>query len=465
VSPVTPSPQADILDLPDLDKGEDAEEVDVGHFELSLSDDEEAPDEAIPVDTFEVDIQVLTDSGSNEAASDLDVGGNELMEPLPNDVADQDGESAHPAGAELDLHLDTPLESDEPSSDAELGDDGLEALPELVNEDGDGDAGPEHERAYLPSAPEGAVAKGPSYDSEWLLLGTPCSALWAGQGLVLGAAEHLMRFGTERRSQDLPARTRTLSLARLDDDRVMLATTRGLLELTPDGNAGLTELSELGRASASAGSDVVELAAAHGGHYALWARLANGELLRKRDGVWGRHEAGGSVRALSSYEEHVTLLVVSHRPTLQVSSDGGSSFREILLPEPAATVALGSGATAVSHGALLALADAQRGLCISNDGGETFRMVVGAVNVTAMAIGQHAGENRLFAALYRESKDVSELISVAFDSATPLSIAELAGQPDEDAEETGRTQALVFAGAELWAAGGYGLAKLRSPRS
>jgi len=456
------SPPADALDLPDLDKGDDADDIDVGVFELSLSDDDEVAEETVPIDTFEVDIQVLTDSGSNEAASDLDVGGNELMEALPDDVADQDGDAVHPVGNELDLHLDTPLESDEPSSDAELGDDGLEPLPELLDAEGDGEAGPDVERAYLPSAPEGTIAKGPAYDSEWLLLGTPCSALWARDGLVLAAAEHLMRFGVERRSQALPPSTRVFSLSRLQDDRVMMATTRGLLELTPGGSAGFVEPPELARAS---GAEIVELASTSGGRYASWARLANGALVRQRDGVWERHEAGGAVRALTSHEQLVTLLVVSHRPTLQVSSDGGSSFREILLPEPAATVALGAATTALARGGVVALADAERGLCVSNDGGETFRMVIGAVNVTAIALGEHGGEPTLFAALYRESKDASELIAVDLETGHPLRIAELTGEADEDAEETGRTQALAFVDAELWAAGGYGLAKLRPRRA
>ena len=56
-----------------MDKGDDGDEVDVGSFELSLTDDDEQADDA-KSDTFEVDIQVLTDSGSNEAASDLDIG-------------------------------------------------------------------------------------------------------------------------------------------------------------------------------------------------------------------------------------------------------------------------------------------------------------------------------------------------------------------------------------------------------
>lgn len=453
------APPAESLDLPDLDKGDDADDVDVGTFELDLNDGGAEPDEGAPLDGFEIEIQVLTDSGSNEAASDLDVGGNELMPPLPEEVADRDDDAHHVERAELDLHLDRPLESDEPSSDAELGDDGLEELPALLSEDGDGDAGPDVERAYLPSAPEGTIARGPSYEAEWLLLGTACSALWAGRGSVLGAAEHLMRFGTERQSQELPAGTRVSSLALLEDESAMLATTRGLLRVTTSHTAAEPEPARSG------GADVVELAAASGGRYRLWARLSNGALFRLRDGVWERHEAGGTVRALTSDEQRVTLLVVSHRPTLQLSSDGGSSFREVLLREPAATVAQGAAPTALSRGPLVALADPERGLCVSSDGGETFRMVIGAVNVTAVALGERAGAARVFAAVYREGRDVTEVVAVDAQTALPSLIAELAGEPEEEAEETGRTLALVFADGALWAAGGYGLTKLTPPRA
>jgi hypothetical protein len=453
------SPPTESLDLPELDKGDDNDDVDVGTFELDLNEADAELDEAPPVDTFEIDIQVLTDSGSNEAASDLDVGGNDLLPPLPDANGDRDDEGFHPERAELDLHLDSPLESDEPSSDAELGDDGLEQLPALVSEEGDGDAGPDVERAYLPSAPEGAIARGPDYSTEWLLLGTPCSALWAERGSVLGAAEHLMRFGQERSSHALAPGTRVSSLCLLEDASVLLATTRGLQRFTASGSSASEP--EAARVS---GADVVELASARGGRYAAWARSSNGALSRLRDATWERHETGGIVRALTSDEQRVTLLVVSHRPTLQVSSDSGSSFREILLPEPAATVAQGAAPTAVSRGPLVALADPERGLCISNDGGETFRMIVGAVNVSAVTIGEHAGAPTVFAAVYRESRDLTQILAVDVDRAEPLRIAELAGQPEEDTEETGRTQALVFTSGALWAGGGYGLTRLTAPQ-
>ncbi len=450
-------PQAEALDLPDLDKGDEGDEVDVGSIELSLGDESDPLDPEGTIDSYEVDIQVLTDSGSNEAASDLDVGVSDLLEVLPEIAEGHESEAPPAATAELDLHLETPLESDDPSSDAELGDDGLEELPELMSEEGDGDAGPDLERAFLPSAPEGEIPKGPTYASEWLLLGSACSALCAGGDVVLGAAEHLMRFGAERRSDPLPVGTRVSSLVLLATGSVVMATTRGLLEFTVSGSWAFNEAPDQARGS---GADIVELAAAPGEH-ALWARLSSGVLLRQRAGTWERHEAGGEVRALTCRGQHVTLLVISNRPTLQVSSDAGSSFRELLLPEAAATVALGPAPTAVSEGAVVALADAERGLCVSNDGGETFRMITGAVNVTAIAIGGNPASPTVFAALHREGRDLSELITVDPVTGVALSVAELSGQPDEEAEETGRTQALLFANGSVWSGGGYGLARLR----
>jgi hypothetical protein len=435
------------------------DEVDVGSFELSLTDDEDALEEEAVVDGFEVDIQVLTDSGSNEAASDLDVGVSDLLDALPEGPPERDSDAPPPATAELDEHLDAPLESDEPSSDAELGDDGLEELPELLDDDAEAEAGGDVERAFLPSAPEGEIPKGPPYESEWLLLGGACSALWAGAEAVLGVGEHLMSFGAQRHSDALPAGTRVGSLVLLETGGVVMATTRGLLERVAGGSWSFNEAPEPARGS---GSEIVELAVALG-EPTLWARLSSGALLRRRAGVWERHETGGQVRALTSHGQRVTLLVMSHRPTLQLSSDAGRSFRELLLPEPAATVALGAAPTAQSRGAIVALADPERGLCVSSDGGETFRMVTGAVNVTAIAVGEHApGQAVVFAALHRESKDVTELIAIDPVTANAVSIAELSGEPDEEAEETGRTAALVFALGYLWSAGGYGLARLRT---
>ena len=237
-----------------------------------------------------------------------------------------------------------------------------------------------------------------------------------------------------------------------------MTTTRGLLERQPAGDFAFIEAPELARGS---GQEIVELAAAGGP--ALWARLESGVLLRRRGGNWARHDAGGDVRSLTSQEQRITLLVLSpHRPTLQLSSDAGTSFHELLLPEPAASVALGNAPTAVSRKTVVALADAQRGLCVSNDAGETFRMVTGAVNVTAVAIGDHDGKAAVFAALYREGKDASRLIVVDPSTGRASSIAELSGEPEEEAEETGRTSALLFENGYLWAAGGFGLARLRA---
>lgn len=451
-------PEAPLFDLPELDKSDDTDDVDVGSFELSMGTEVELDEPDGALDGFEIGIQEQHDPGSDEAAADLEIGMAALLDALPDEPRTmRDSEAPPSLGGDLDEHLDSPLETDDTSTDAELGDDGLEALPELLGDLDDGDAGPELERAFLPGAPEGSIPDGARLEVEWLLLGTRCTALWAGAGEVLGSAEQLMRFGQERKSHALPGSAKASSLCSDAAGNVVLATTHGLIELTSTGASTSLEAPDPARGS---GADVIELAGAPGQH-TLWARLSNGTLLRRRGSQWERHETGGAVRSLTSNGEHITLLVVASRPTLQLSADGGSSFRERLLAEPAATVALGAAPSALALGNVVALADAERGLCVSNDDGATFHMVTGAVNVTAAALGELDGQIRLFAALHREGRDVTELIVVTPATAAAVSVAELSGEPDEDTEETGRTCALLWADGYLWAAGSYGLARLR----
>jgi hypothetical protein len=453
---VTPrSPQAEELELPELDRADETNEIDVGVFELNIADEDQVTEEG-PPDTFEMDIQVLPDAGGDEPAGDLDVGALDLLQDLPDErERDDDNATQEPSADDLDPHLEMPLDSDEPSAEAELGDNGLESLPELVR-DTEGDEGPDVEGSLLPSAPEGDVAAGSPYEIDWLLLGDACSALWAEAGVVLAVAQHFMRFGAERQSLPLPAGLGVLSLCGLSGAGALLATTRGLFESQQGGGMVACDPPDSSRSS---GTDVVEIAGSPS--TPPWARLVNGSAYRRRNAAWVRHEAGGEVRAITSLGRDITLLVIARRPTLQLSSDGGGSFHEVLLPEPAATVAQGLNATAVAGGRSIALADPERGLCVSHDGGQSFRMVTGGVNVTAITLGEHHGKPVVFAALHREGADLSELIAVDPELGRAERIAELSGDSDEEAEETGRTTALRFADGSLWAAGGYGLAKLR----
>ncbi len=458
--PLAPQPPArppenPALDLPELDQGEDSGEVDVGVFELDMGGalDDEDQDDAL--DAFQVDIQEQIDPGSNEAAVDLDIGVGGLIDVLPEAPAPRDGDDLPPASTEIDFQLDAPADADDAGGETELGHDGLEALPELLADDADGD-GPDPERALLPGAPEGAIPRGPDYEAEWLLLGSACTALWTSGADVFGAAERLMRFGIERESYPLPAGARVSALTQLAGGAIVLCTTRGLLELTPGGACTTLEAPDGLRGTSTS---IAELGSS--GVDDVWARMTNGVLMRCRGGAWGRHESGGVVRALTTSLGRVTLLVSGARPTLQLSSDGGSSFRELLLAEPAETVALGVAPMALADERALAIYDPERGLCVSGDVGETFHMVTGGVNVTAVALGQHAGAPAVFAALHREGRDVSEIILVQPATGQASKIAELSGEAEDETEETGRTHALIYANGQLWAAGGYGLAKLR----
>lgn len=457
--PTPRSPETPPLALPELDKADDTDEVDVGVFDLDVGEGLVVDEDDSALDAFQIDIQEQDNPGSNEAATELDIGMSDLLDALPEPPPALEGDDLLDAAAEreLDRHLDAPLEGDDPSTDAELGDDGLEALPELTPDDPDGEAGAELERAMLPGAPEGAIPAGPSFEPEWLSLGAPCYALSAANGDVLAAGEQLTRFGETRQSWPLPSGTRARCLSLLEDGTVVMATTRGCLELAPGG--ALTPL-ELPEGLRGGSAELRELIGTPGA-IELWARFESGNLYTRRGRVWARHEAGGRVCSLSCEQRVITLLVLGKRPTLQLSADRGSSFRELLLPEPAATVALGAEPAALASGATLALWDSERGLCVSNDSGASFRMVTGAVNVTAAAIGERDGKPVVFAALYREARDLSELLLVDPATGDACRVAELSAAADDDSEEMGRSWALSFAQGYLWAAGSYGLARLR----
>lgn len=454
------SPETPPLALPELDKADDTGEIDVGVFDLDVSEGLVVDEDDAALDAFQIDIQEQDNPGSSEAATELDIGMSDLLDALPEPPPALEGDDLPDAAErELDRHLDAPLEADDPSTDAELGDDGLEELPELTPDDPDGETGPELERAFLPGAPEGAIPAGPSLDAEWLSLGAACFALCAAPSDVLAAGDQLMRFGAQRQSWPLPSGTRARSLALLEDGTLVAATTRSALELAAGSERALMPL-ELPDGLRAGSAELRELVATPATNE-LWARFDNGSLYTRRGRVWARHEAGGRVSSLSCAERVITLLVLGKQPTLQLSADGGSSFRELLLPEPAATVALGAEPAALASGATIALWDSERGLCVSSDAGASFRMVTGAVNVTAAAIGERAGEPVVFAAVYREARDLSELLLVEPATGAACSVAELSGAPGDDSEELGRSWALIFAHGYLWAAGSYGLARLR----
>ncbi len=449
----SPEPKAPHLDLPELDQSSDGDEVDVGAFELSMGEGLDPEELYGTTDGFELGISEQTEAPGEEGTGELDIGSAELLNPPLEQHSALDSEEAEAPLLGLGLNLEPPSEQDEGAA-PEFREEQLEELPELAREDADGAAGPDREGALLPFAPEGDIAQGPSCEVTWISRAEPYSAVWAKGGEVLAAASSLMRYGRAPGAQPLPSGARASSLTLLDSGLVLLATTRGLLQMAPTGAATFIDAPEFPRGS---GNDVVEVAFASGEH-PFWARLSGGALFRRRGQTWERHETGGQVRSLSCVALSVALLVVSSRPTLQISADGGNSFRELLLPATAASVALGDAPLCLAVGTLIAIADTERGLAISSDNGGTFTMVTGAVNLSAIAVGEYRGAACLFAALHREAVDTSEILLIG--AGPTCRIASFAGQPAEDSDETGRTIALAWDGQALWAAGGYGLVRL-----
>jgi hypothetical protein len=149
---------------------------------------------------------------------------------------------------------------------------------------------------------------------------------------------------------------------------------------------------------------------------------------------------------------------------LGLSSDGGASFERLELESPAREVASGETPLVAASGNVVALGDAERGLVVSADGGRTFRRVAGVTNLTALCVGTLAGQERAFAALYRETDDHSLLVEIDPKTATAAigAVLSLPLPDDPDAAaELGRVERLACDGERLWATGGFGLAVAR----
>jgi hypothetical protein len=444
------------LELPERDALEEGQEVDIGDHDLSLPE-AGPPDEGDEnKDSFELAIRELPSDPDAEVQNELDIGVSSLMKTL--EAEDERLGAGEDDTERVEVDSGIAFDFSEESRDEsmlELGAEELESLPALAPEDDD-DA-PGEEQVLLPSAPEGSLLRSPGLSVEWLLLGQSCSALTAGPSSVVVAGERIVSFGEPLFSRSLEGAS-VSSLSIDADGSLELATPRGILHFSEE--RGLRNIDAPD--SLRSGAHPLQLARA-GGTGPLLARLNSGALLQRRSETWERFETGGSVRSLAVSGSAITLLVIAARPTLQISNDAGVSFRELLLSESAASVALGDEPLAQGAGSVIALADAARGLCVSADGGSSFRWVTGAVNVTALCVAEVGGAACVFAAAYSEARDHSLILLVEPQTGSATIVAELCGDGNDDAEagETGRTRALIWHGDALWAAGEYGLAKLR----
>ena len=191
-------------------------------------------------------------------------------------------------------------------------------------------------------------------------------------------------------------------------------------------------------------------------------RLSSGQLLRSDDGglSWRPIESPLTTFALSSGGTPLAALSRGGA-RLSTSGDGGRSWVHLELRSPALTVASGDAPLLAASGAVVAIADAERGLVVSGDAGQTFAVVPGCGNVTAVAAGLCAELPRVWVALYHEATDRSSiaLVDVQRAEASVIGSLDASGALDpEGAGERARVERLCWDGTHLWAVGGFGAA-------
>jgi hypothetical protein len=476
--PTRPLPSPSDDELPSLDDEDDESEGitnDSDAFAPTEELDAEFDDERPTDPSFAFDLPSELDPSDSDPKHELPIGPD--FAPAEDDDATPESDETGFRGAP-DPHLDRD-EDDERGHEAgdgfddhhlELGDAELPVL--------DGDDGPEldegrfgatlgtGDEVTLPAAERPFPIDFLTPDRE------PCSAL-AGDGSVVvagsndlfwvdAASDTVVRIGLDG--------TRISSVALLGEDRtIALAVTAfGRLLRRARTSGDVERLVDWRRVADASGSSAEGLELRGLGRArpnSVLGRLGSGRLVRSDDlgATFRMLDASVTALALSSAGDPVALLT-RDGARLGLSHDGGSSFSYHELGSPAREVASGEAPLVAANGDLVLLGDAERGVVVSADGGRSFRRVPGTLTVTALCAGTLGGRARAFAALYRETEDVSLLVELDPASGTAVVGATLAPPAPDDpdaAPELARVERLLAEGEELWAAGAFGLARIR----
>jgi hypothetical protein len=153
-----------------------------------------------------------------------------------------------------------------------------------------------------------------------------------------------------------------------------------------------------------------------------------------------------------------------HDAARLLRSAGGMDWTSTRLDHVGRRIAEATSPLLAGMGSAVALADEARGLALSNDGGSSFALVDGCVGVTALAAGQLGADYLIWAALYREADDLTELCRVDAATRTAERIAELrapAATRGEESAEQSRIRAMQWdpLAERLWAVGQFGLTR------
>jgi hypothetical protein len=175
-----------------------------------------------------------------------------------------------------------------------------------------------------------------------------------------------------------------------------------------------------------------------------------------------RVDLDGKVHSIA--RESSTILLGRERARVLLTLDGTTSS-VVSLEGAALAVAQSSAPLLATAGTAVALAERGRAILVSPDQGLTFRRVAGSANTTAIAGASLDDNARFFAAVYRETSDQTDILSIDPTRAEAACIAQLDGSVEHtssDAIERGewaKVTALHWhaPSRRLWATGGFGV--------
>lgn len=306
----------------------------------------------------------------------------------------------------------------------------------------------------------------------------PISALSVAGSSVVAAGADLFWFdaaGAAMRLAGGDGRIASAALVGKAHDAVVFATVGGVIGRRRRVGSSAEILRGWREAAGARSGDAVgiELCQVGDDHPdVLLARTSAGALLRSDDGgaSFRRIDVGGRAIALPHRASPCAALIESDGSRFVVRSpDAGIHWQSFELDAVARSVAASSRPAMAATASTIALADAGRGLVLSIDGGASWDRVRGCANASALAAGVHDGRACIFAALYRESRDVSEIVVIDAVERRALRIAEIDGiefaESADEPTEFARVAALEWDanGRRLWAAGSFGVRSLSAP--
>jgi hypothetical protein len=301
-----------------------------------------------------------------------------------------------------------------------------------------------------------------------------CSALAAERGVVAAASGDLFWLDADRQTllrMGLDG-TRISSLALVGDDgeTALCVTAFGRLLRRARSGGDVERLVDWRRVAEASGSAAEGLELRGLGRLrprSLLGRLTSGHLVRSDDMGSTFVAVDPTITALTLSSSGDPAAVITRDGSyLAFSDDGGSTWQRIELASPAREVASGEAPLLAADRNIVVIGDPQRGVVVSADAGRTFRRVAGVSNVTAITAGTTGERPSAFAAVYREMDDRSLLVEIDVLTSTARAIArlELPSAPDAPGGlELGRVERLLWDGERLWAAGGFGLARISAP--